>query len=111
MLWSEPTGTANGRRRISKSATSRCSTKSNRRAWKERKRSGGEEMAIKIAIVVVVMACLAAGGTRASSESRPAQEKQEEAKGAKSQTTATPAQSAGEDQAYKIGPQDVLKID
>jgi polysaccharide export outer membrane protein len=68
-------------------------------------------MAIKNAIVVVVMACLAAGGTRASSERRPAQDKQEEAKGAKSQTTATPVQSAGEDPAYKIGPQDVLKID
>jgi polysaccharide export outer membrane protein len=68
-------------------------------------------MAIKNAIVVVVMACLTAGGTRASSERRSAQDKQEEAKGAKSQTTATPAQSAGDDPAYKIGPQDVLKID
>jgi polysaccharide export outer membrane protein len=67
-------------------------------------------MAIKSAIVVVVTACLMAAGTRAS-ERRPAQDKQEEAKGTKSQTTATTVQSAGGDPAYKIGPQDVLKID
>jgi polysaccharide export outer membrane protein len=68
-------------------------------------------MAIKNAIVAAVAACLMAGATRASSERRPAQEKQEEAKGTKSQATATTVQSAGEDPAYKIGPQDVLKID
>jgi polysaccharide export outer membrane protein len=68
-------------------------------------------MAIRNAIVVVLTACLMPIGTRASSEHRPAQDKQEEAKGAKSQTTATTAQSAGEDPAYRIGPQDVLKID
>jgi polysaccharide biosynthesis/export protein len=68
-------------------------------------------MAIKNAIVVVVTACLMAGGTRASSERHPAQDKQEEVKGAKSQTTAATVQSAGVDPAYKIGPQDVLKID
>jgi polysaccharide export outer membrane protein len=68
-------------------------------------------MAIKRAIVVVVTACLMAGGTWASKERRPAQDKQEEAKGAKGQTTATTVQSAGEDPAYRIGPQDVLKID
>jgi len=67
-------------------------------------------MAIKSAIVVVVTACLMAAGTRAS-ERRPAQDKQEEVKGTKSQTTATTVQSAGGDPAYKIGPQDVLKID
>jgi polysaccharide biosynthesis/export protein len=68
-------------------------------------------MARKRAIVLVVTACLMAGGTRANSERRPAQDKQEEAKGAKSQTASTTVQSAGEDAAYKIGPQDVLKID
>jgi len=68
-------------------------------------------MAIRNAIVVAVTACLMAGGTRAGSDRRPAQDKQEAAKGAKSQTTATTVQSAGEDPAYKIGPQDVLKID
>src|SRR5580692_12956454 len=110
MLWSEPTGTANGRRRNFRSATSRCSTKSNRRAWKEKRRSGGEEMAIKSAIIAVVTAGLMAGGTRAS-ERRPTPDKQEEGKGTKSQTTATTVQSVGGDAAYKIGPQDVLKID
>ena len=68
-------------------------------------------MAVRNAIVVAVTACLMAGGTRAGSDRRPAQDKQEAAKGAKSQTTATTVQSAGEDPAYKIGPQDVLKID
>jgi polysaccharide export outer membrane protein len=68
-------------------------------------------MAIKNAIVVAVTACLMAGGTWAGSERRVAQDKQEEAKATKSQTTATTVQSAGEDPAYKIGPQDVLKID
>jgi polysaccharide export outer membrane protein len=68
-------------------------------------------MVIKNAIVVAVTACLMASGTRASSDRRPAQDKQEESKATKSQATATTAQSAGEDPAYKIGPQDVLKID
>jgi polysaccharide export outer membrane protein len=68
-------------------------------------------MAMKNAIVVVVTACLMAAATRASGERPTAQDKQEEAKGAKSQTTATAAPSAGDDPAYKIGPQDVLKID
>jgi polysaccharide export outer membrane protein len=69
-------------------------------------------MAIKSAIVAVVTAGLMAGGTRAS-ERRPTPDKQEEGKGTKSQTqtTATTVQSAGGDAAYKIGPQDVLKID
>jgi len=67
-------------------------------------------MAIKSAIVAVVTAGLMAGGTRAS-ERRPTPDKQEEGKGTKSQTTATTVQSVGGDAAYKIGPQDVLKID
>jgi polysaccharide export outer membrane protein len=67
-------------------------------------------MAIKSAIIAVVTAGLMAGGTRAS-ERRPTPDKQEEGKGTKSQTTATTVQSVGGDAAYKIGPQDVLKID
>ena len=39
------------------------------------------------------------------------QEKKEEAKGSKSQATANPTQAATDDPAYKIGAQDVLKID
>jgi polysaccharide export outer membrane protein len=68
-------------------------------------------MGMRIAIVVILTACLMAGRTRASGERRTAQDKQEEAKGAKSQTPATTAQRAAEDPAYRIGPQDVLKID
>jgi polysaccharide export outer membrane protein len=68
-------------------------------------------MAMRNAIVVIVSACLIAGGAQASSKRRTAQDKKEEAKGLKSQATAPAALNAGEDQAYKIGPQDVLKID
>ncbi len=62
-------------------------------------------------IVVIMAACLIAGGTQARSERRAAQDKKKEPKEAKSQATATGAPNAGEDPAYKIGPQDVLKID
>jgi polysaccharide export outer membrane protein len=68
-------------------------------------------MAMRNAIVVIVSACLIAGGAQESSKRRTAQDKKEEAKGLKSQATAPAALNAGEDQAYKIGPQDVLKID
>jgi polysaccharide export outer membrane protein len=68
-------------------------------------------MAMRGTIVVILTACLLVGGTQAKSERRTAQDKKEEAKEAKSQATATAAPSAGEDPAYKIGPQDVLKID
>jgi polysaccharide export outer membrane protein len=67
-------------------------------------------MAIR-AIVVILTACLAAGGIRASGERQPAQDKQGEAKVARNQATAGSALTAGEDAAYRIGPQDVLKID
>ncbi|HEY6389200.1 MAG TPA: polysaccharide biosynthesis/export family protein [Candidatus Acidoferrum sp.] len=62
-------------------------------------------------IVVILTACLMASGTRAASERQSAQDKPEEAKVAKGQATSVVAQSAGEDPAYRIGPQDVLKID
>jgi polysaccharide export outer membrane protein len=68
-------------------------------------------MAMRGTIVVILTACLLVGGTQAKSERRTAQDKKEEAKEAKSQATATAAPSAGEDPTYKIGPQDVLKID
>jgi len=54
---------------------------------------------------------LMAAGTRASSERPTPQDKQEETKSAKGLATATAAQSSADDPAYKIGPQDVLKID
>jgi polysaccharide export outer membrane protein len=68
-------------------------------------------MALRNTIVVIMAACLMAGGTQARSERRLAQDKQEQANESKGQTTATAAPKAGEDPAYKIGPQDSLKID
>jgi polysaccharide export outer membrane protein len=67
-------------------------------------------MAIRT-MVVILMAWLMAGGTQASNARLSAQGKQEEAKAAKGQVSPTAAPSAGEDPAYRIGPQDVLKID
>jgi polysaccharide biosynthesis/export protein len=68
-------------------------------------------MAMRNMIVVILTAVLTADGTLASAQQRISQGKQEEAKNAKGQATATSPQSAGEDPAYRIGPQDVLKID
>jgi polysaccharide biosynthesis/export protein len=47
----------------------------------------------------------------ASSRSRAEQDKKDEEKGSKGQTIPPAVQSATENPAYKIGPQDVLKID
>lgn len=63
------------------------------------------------AIAVILAACLLTGGTYARSERRTPQDKKEEAKAAKGQSTATATQSDGENPIYKIGPQDILKID
>lgn len=60
---------------------------------------------------MILAACLVVGGAQARSENRTTQDKKEETKGAKGQTTAAAVQSAAEDPAYKIGPQDVLRID
>src|SRR6267142_3283105 len=68
-------------------------------------------MAMRSAIVMILAACLMAGGTQARNEGRAAQDPKEEVKGAKSDARLTAASRAGEDPAYKIGPQDLLKID
>ena len=68
-------------------------------------------MVMRNAIIGVLTATLIAGGAQARSARRTAQDKKEEANGAKGQATATAVQNVGEDLAYKIGPQDVLKID
>jgi polysaccharide export outer membrane protein len=60
---------------------------------------------------MILVACSIVGGAPASSQSPPAQEKKEEAKDSKSQATPRAVQTAVEDPAYKIGPQDVLRID
>jgi polysaccharide export outer membrane protein len=68
-------------------------------------------MAMRSTIVSILTACLMAGGTQARNEGRIAQDPKEEAKGARSEARLTAASRAGEDPAYKIGPQDLLKID
>src|SRR5467141_4822556 len=68
-------------------------------------------MAMRSTIVMILAACLMAGGAQARSEGRAAQDPKEEVKGAKSDARLTAASRAGEDPAYKIGPQDLLKID
>ncbi len=50
-------------------------------------------------------------GTNANSQNLTAQEKKEEAKDSKTQATPSAAQTAAEDPTYKIGAQDVLRID
>jgi len=60
---------------------------------------------------MILAGCLMAGGTQARSEGRTAQDPKEEVKGAKSDARLTAASRAGEEPAYKIGPQDLLKID
>jgi polysaccharide biosynthesis/export protein len=62
-------------------------------------------------ILVILAAGLIVSGARANSQSPAAQEKKEEAKDSKSQATPSAAQAAAEDPTYKIGAQDVLKID
>jgi polysaccharide export outer membrane protein len=52
-----------------------------------------------------------AGGTLASGEGSAAQDKKEEIKVAKGEAKLTVASKTGEDPAYRIGPQDLLKID
>ena len=66
---------------------------------------------MRSAIVMILAACLMAGGTQARNEGRTAQDPKEEVKGAKSDARLVAASRAGEDPAYKIGPQDLLKID
>jgi len=68
-------------------------------------------MAMRSTIVMILAACLMAGGAQARSEGSTAQDPKEEVKGAKSDARLTAASRAGEDPAYKIGPQDLLKID
>ena len=68
-------------------------------------------MGMKSTMVMILAGCLMAGGTQARSEGRTAQDPKEEVKGAKSDARLTAASRAGEEPAYKIGPQDLLKID
>jgi len=60
---------------------------------------------------MILAACLMGGGVQARSENLTTQHKKEETKGSKSQETAAVVETAAEDPAYRIGPQDVLRID
>src|SRR6266850_4798391 len=68
-------------------------------------------MGMRSVMVMILAGCLMAAGTQARSECRTAQDPKEEVKVAKSDARLTAASRAGEEPAYKIGPQDLLKID
>jgi polysaccharide export outer membrane protein len=59
----------------------------------------------------ILLACSTLSLAQARVESSTVQDKKEEAKGSKGEATPAAVQAATEDPAYKIGPQDVLKID
>ena len=62
-------------------------------------------------LLMILSACLIVSVAQARNESPAAQDKKAEAKGSKGQATPAAVQTAAEDPAYKIGPQDLLKID
>lgn len=59
----------------------------------------------------MILAAFLLASATANGQDPASQEKREGAKGSNSQATPSPAQTATEDPAYKIGAQDVLKID
>ncbi len=68
-------------------------------------------MTMRNTMVVILATCLMAGGTQARGEHQTEQNKKEEANGANAQATATAMRNSAQDPTYKIGPQDILKID
>src|SRR5258707_8834509 len=66
---------------------------------------------MKNTILVILAGCLTVGMAQASRDKSTAKGKKEEVKESKGGGTPTAVQSATQDLAYKIGPQDVLKID
>src|SRR5713226_8204355 len=66
---------------------------------------------MKNKILMILTGCLMVIVVQARSKSPTAQDKTAEAKGSKGQANPAAVQPAAEDPAYKIGPQDVLKID
>jgi polysaccharide biosynthesis/export protein len=66
---------------------------------------------MKCIIFLLLATYLLAGGVRARSEFQTAQDKQEEARAPKNETPAASAQNSQADAEYKIGPQDMLRID
>jgi len=61
---------------------------------------------VKKIFVIILFSCFIAAGAQAHGDSRGKQ-----SKGPKAQVSVAPEPNAGNDPAYKIGPQDVLKID
>ncbi len=61
--------------------------------------------------LLILVACSAVGVAQARIESCAGQDKKEEPKSTKAEPSTPAVQTAAEDPAYKIGPQDVLKID
>jgi polysaccharide export outer membrane protein len=66
---------------------------------------------MRITMPMILAACLMASVAQGNNEILAAQDKAKEAKVSKGESAPTAAQTAAEDPAYKIGPQDVLKID
>jgi polysaccharide export outer membrane protein len=66
---------------------------------------------MKNKIVTILAACFIANVAQARSKSPGGQDKKVEAQGSNGQAVPTAVPAAAEDPAYKIGPQDVLKID
>jgi polysaccharide biosynthesis/export protein len=66
---------------------------------------------MRSAMLVILAASLIGRGVQARSLNLTTQSKKEEAKGSKGQESAAVVQTAAQDPAYRIGPQDVLKID
>lgn len=62
-------------------------------------------------IPLILATCSIMNGAPANSQSPAAQEKKEEVKESKNQATQKAVQTAAEDPGYRIGPQDILKID
>jgi polysaccharide export outer membrane protein len=70
-----------------------------------------KRITMRISILMILAACVIAGGASASNQSPTTQEKKEETKDLKSQAIPSASQAAAEDPTYKIGAQDVLRID
>src|SRR5690349_13822674 len=68
-------------------------------------------MTLRNAFLMILAAFLSVACTAVHAQDSDTQTKKEEAKDTKAQPTTSSSQSATDDQGYKIGPQDVLRID
>lgn len=72
---------------------------------------GREGTAMRSAMLVILAASLMGSAVEATRVNLTAQSNKEEAKGSKSHENAAVVETPAQDPAYRIGPQDVLKID